>query len=104
MQKEDLISAKEFCSSHHLEVSFMFTLQQYGLVEVTTIEETVYLPASQLPQAERMARLHSELGINMEGIDAIKHLLKKVEEMQDEIVTLRNRLSKKKPFRTFWSS
>ena len=93
MQKEDLIPANQFCSSHNLEVSFIYTLQQYGLLEVATIEETVYLPASELPQAERMARLHSELGINMEGIDAIKHLLKKVEAMQDEIVMLRNRLS-----------
>ena len=93
MQKEDLIPASQFCSSHNLEVSFIYTLQQYGLLEVATIEETVYLPASELPQAERMARLHSELGINMEGIDAIKHLLKKVEDMQDEIVMLRNKLS-----------
>jgi hypothetical protein len=93
MQKEDLIPAREFCSSHNLEVSFIYTLEQYGLLEVTTVEETIYLPVSQLPNAERMARLHSELGINMEGIDAIKHLLKKVEDMQDEIAMLKNKLS-----------
>ena len=93
MQKEDLIPASQFCSSHDLEVSFIYSLQQYGLLEITTVEETTYLPASELPQAERMARLHSELGINMEGIDAIKHLLKKVEDMQDEITMLKNRLS-----------
>ena len=93
MPKEDMIPAKEFCSSHHLEVSFIYTLQQYGLLEVTTIEETIYLPASQLSQAERIARLHNELGINIEGIDAIKHLLMKIEDMQDEIVMLKNRLS-----------
>jgi hypothetical protein len=93
MQKEDLIPAREFCSSHNLEVSFIYTLEQYGLLEVMTVEETIYLPVSQLPNAERMARLHSELGINMEGIDAIKHLLKKVEDMQDEIAMLKNKLS-----------
>jgi hypothetical protein len=93
MQKEELIPALEFCSSHDLEVSFIYTLQQYGLVDVTTIEETVYLPASQLPQAERIARLYSDLGINIEGIDAIKHLLQRVVDMQDEIVLLKNKLS-----------
>jgi hypothetical protein len=93
MQKEELISAREFCSSHNLEVSFIYTLQQYGLVDVTTIEEKVYLPASQLPQAERIARLYSDLGINIEGIDAIKHLLQRVVDMQDEIVLLKNKLS-----------
>jgi hypothetical protein len=93
MQKEELIPAKEFCSSHDVEVSFIYTLQQYGLLEITTIEETTYLAANQLPLAERITRLYSELGINIEGIDAIKHLLKKVEDMQDEIMVLKNRLS-----------
>jgi len=93
MQKEELIPAKEFCDSHHLEFSFIYTLQQYGLVETSTIEQTIYFPASQLPQAERIARLHNELGINMEGIDAIKHLLQRVEEMQQEIARLRDKLS-----------
>ncbi|MDP4263812.1 MAG: chaperone modulator CbpM [Bacteroidota bacterium] len=93
MQKEDLIPASEFCSSHNLEISFLYNLQQYGLVEVTTIEEIIYLPVAQLPQAERMARLSAELGINMEGIDAISHLLQRVEDMQDEIRALKNKLS-----------
>jgi hypothetical protein len=93
MQKEDMIPAKEFCSSHNLEVSFIDTLQQYGLLEVTTIEETIYLPPDELPQAERMARLYSELGINIEGIDAIKHLLQRVRDMQHEIMLLKNKLS-----------
>ena len=93
MQKEDMIPAKEFCESHHLEFSFIYTLEQYGLLEITTIEQTVYLPVSQLPQVERIARLHNELGINLEGIDAIKHLLHRVEEMQHEIARLKDRLS-----------
>jgi hypothetical protein len=93
MQNEELIPARDFCSSHNLEVSFIYTLQQYGLVEITTIEETTYLPVDQLPQAEKIARLYTELGINMEGIDAIKHLILRVEAMQDEIVMLKNRLS-----------
>jgi len=92
MQNEEMIPANEFCRSHHLEASFISTLQQYGLLEITTIEETVYLPASELPQAERIARLHNELGINLEGIDAIKHLLERVEKMQAEIVRLKNQL------------
>ena len=93
MQTADLIATKEFCSSHNLEVSFIYTLQQYGLLEITTIEEITYLPAIQLQQAEKIARMYLELGINIEGIDAIKHLLQRVEHMQDEITLLKNRLS-----------
>jgi chaperone modulatory protein CbpM len=90
--EKDLVSASEFCSSHNLELSFVFSLQQYGLIEVTSIGEINYIPASQLSQAERIARLHSDLGINIEGIDAIRHLVQKVEDMQEEIKTLRSRL------------
>jgi chaperone modulatory protein CbpM len=93
MQKEELVPVQEFCVSHELEISFIYALQQYGLVSITTIEETIYLPISQLEQAEQIARLHNELGINFEGIDAIRHLLERVQEMQQEIRALRNKLS-----------
>ena len=93
MQNDELIAVKEFCSSHNLEISFIHTLQQYELIEITTIEEKTYMPASQLHQAEKIARLHHELGINIEGIDAIKHLLQRVEDMQEEIIALKNKLS-----------
>ena len=92
MQDHDMIPASEFCRSHNLEVSFIYTLQQYGLVEVTTIEEVIYVPADQLAQVERMARMHADLGINMEGIDAIRHLLERIHDMQHEITVLRNKL------------
>jgi hypothetical protein len=92
MEKEELISVMEFCSNHNLEISFVHALRQYGLVETITIEKISYLPAAQLPTAEKMIRLHADLGINMEGIDAIRHLLERMENMHHEIVILRDRL------------
>jgi hypothetical protein len=41
---------------------------------------------------ERMIRLHYDLEINMEGIDAIAHLLERVEHMQEEMRMLRRKL------------
>ena len=38
-------------------------------------------------------RLHYDLDINIEGIDAIYNLLKQVEELQSQIITLRNKLN-----------
>jgi len=93
MQTDDLIAVNQFCSSYNLEFSFIQTLQQHGLIEITTIEETTYLPVSELLHAERIVRLHQELGINMEGIDAIKYLLQRMENMQEEIIALKNKLS-----------
>jgi hypothetical protein len=92
MLKENLIPADEFCISHDIEISFISSLYENGLIDITTIDETVFIYPNQLPQLEKISRLHYELGINMEGIDTINHLLNRIDEMQREINVLRNRL------------
>ena len=89
---ENLISAEEFCANHKIEISFIRSLHETGLMEITTIEEKVYFPANQLQGLERIVRLYFELDINLEGIETINHLLKRINTMQDEITALRNRL------------
>ena len=42
--------------------------------------------------SEIMVRLYYEMDINMEGIETINHLLNRMNEMQQEIVKLQNRL------------
>jgi len=37
-------------------------------------------------------RLHYDLDINLEGLETINHLLEKIEEMQMEILKLRNKV------------
>ncbi len=92
MHKEDLIPAHEFCSGHNIEISFISSLKETGLIEVTTVTETEFIPASQLRQLEKIVRLYHELDINLEGIEAIIHLLNRVTDMQDQITALNNRL------------
>ena len=92
MQKENLIPADEFCVSHNIEISFISSLYENGLIDITTIDETVFLYPNQLPQLEKISHLYYELGINLEGIDTINHLLNRIDEMQHEITVLRNRL------------
>jgi hypothetical protein len=92
MQTEYLITVDEFCAHHDIEISFISTLQQTGLIEITTIEETKYIDASQIQQLEKFIRLYYELDINLEGIETITHLLQRINSLQDEIIVLRNRL------------
>jgi hypothetical protein len=92
MQTEYLIAVDEFCASHNIEISFIRSLQQTGLIEITTIKETGFIDADQLQQLEKFIRLYYELNINLEGIDTITHLLQRIKSMQDEIIALRNRL------------
>lgn len=92
MEQRRLISATEFCAIHNIEVSFIQSLEETGLIEIETIEETGFIPLAQLPELERMVRLHNELDINIEGIDTINNLLNRITALQDELMRLKNRL------------
>lgn len=93
MQTENLITVTEFCTGQHVDTSFISTLHQYGFIELTTIEQTNFLIVDELPRVEKIIRLHNDLDINLEGIDAIIHLLEKIDAMENEMKTLRNKLS-----------
>ena len=92
MKNDHLIPLDVFCTSYNIEISFISSLHEAGLIEITTIEEAGYFDTEQLQQLERYLRFYYELNINLEGIDAIKHLLHRVNSMHDEITALKNRL------------
>lgn len=92
MQTEYLVSLDQFCASHSIEISFINSLRYNGLIEITTIEETDFIEAEQLQQIEKFIRLHYDLDINLEGIETITYLLQRLDAMQEEIRSLRNKL------------
>ena len=92
MNKGNMIPANEFCASHNIEITFINSLQDAGLIEVTIINETEYIHESQLNELEKIVRLYYELDINLEGIETVTHLLQRINDMQDEIMFLKNRL------------
>ena len=92
MQTENLIAVDAFCANYNIEISFISSLQQIGLIEITTVKETEFINASQLRHLEKIVHLYYELDINIEGIETITHLLHRINSMQDEIIALKNRL------------
>jgi len=92
MHKEHLISAIEFCTNHEIEISFISSLNESGLIEIIRIEETEYIDESQLVQLERIVRFYYDLGLNLEGIETINHLLDRMNDLHGEIINLKNRL------------
>ena len=93
MTNEEMVAANEFCMSHNIEISFLNSLCESGLLEVTTIEKTGFISHDQLPELEKLVRFHYDMDINLEGIEAIHHLLQQIKAMQDEIKTIKSRLS-----------
>lgn len=92
MEKKDLIPAEEICSHYHVEYSFINELNEHELIELSMIEESSYIPADHLSDLERLIRLHYDLDINMEGLEAIDHLLKQMNSMQHQIKSLEKKL------------
>ncbi|MCC8360135.1 MULTISPECIES: chaperone modulator CbpM [Salinimicrobium] len=86
------ISIIEFCNWHQLEVSFIHTLREHDLIQTVVIEEDEYIEQEKLQDLERIMRLHYDLEINLEGIDAINHLLDRVSQLQQEVRILQNKL------------
>jgi len=89
---QDLISQEECCVQYNIESSFIQALGEYGLLEITTVAETMYVHMEQLHELEKFIRLHYDLNINIEGIDAIAHLLSKLNSLQQRNEYLRKRL------------
>ena len=93
METADMIVLDEFCASHEVEISFIRLLEEHGLIETIIVNETICVPGNELSKLEQIVRLHQELNINPEGIDVISNLLKRIENMQNEITELRNKLN-----------
>jgi len=91
-QIDDLIMVNEFCVNHDVEISFINLLQQNGLIEISIIESKCFIEKEQLPQLEKFVRFYYDLDINLEGIETISYLLKRIENLQKEMVVLKNRL------------
>lgn len=93
----DLIIISEYCEKVHIEPSFVTLLGDSGLIDIEEIDNERYFPAAELQALEKYTRWYYDLSINIEGIDAIRHLLDRVEQLQGEINRLRNRLRVYRP-------
>jgi hypothetical protein len=94
METLNYISINQFCTHHNVPISFVTELHNFQLIEIVTIENSQYLYETQIKDLEKLIRLHFELDINLEGLDAIYNLLKQVESLKLDIVRLENKLKR----------
>jgi hypothetical protein len=92
MGQEKYILVSHFCNHTQIEVSFVENLQEYGLVTFEEKENDVFIDEKDISEIERMFRLHNELGINFEGLDAIKQMLKRLNKIEKEMNLYKKRL------------
>lgn len=92
------ITIQEYCEKQgQVQPDFIEALHESGLIHGRVEQQEFFIDADDLPQIEQYSRFYYELDINLEGIEAIAHLLERIENMQAEMRHLRNNL-------TFYSS
>lgn len=93
MKKSKLVHIEQVCTHFNVEVSFIQSLHELGHIELIDESNDFYIIEDHLKSLESLIYFHTELQINLEGIDAIAHLLKKIENLQNELAVVKNKWS-----------
>jgi hypothetical protein len=93
MKTSSLIRIEQVCANCHIDSSFIQSLHELGHIELIEESNQYCIVEEQLKTVESLIFFHTELQINIEGIDAIAHLLKKIEFLQQELLATKNKLS-----------
>ena len=94
MNLNDLIEIDELCIRYKVEHTFIRSLSESGLIEIISLKQKEYVHCDKITEFEKMHRLYHDLNINLEGLEAIQHLLKKLKELQKTNLKLQNRLNR----------
>ena len=92
MKRDNFIPLQQLCSLYKTEFSFFDNLIEVGLIDIKIIEQAECVHQDKINDIEKMIRIHHELEINIEGIDVVFNLLQKVDDLQNELISIKNRL------------
>lgn len=92
MAQEKYILVSHYCKHAHIEDSFVQNLHEYGLVTFEEKGTDIFIDENDISEIEKMFRLHHDLGINFEGLDAIKQMLKRIKKMEKQMNLLQKQL------------
>ena len=92
METKSLIQIEQLCTNCNIDQSFVLSLHELGHIEVIEEQNGYFIKDSQIKSLETLIYFHTQLDINLEGVDAIAHLLKKVDSLQNELMQLNSQL------------
>ena len=92
MESNELIPVQIFHLHYHVAETFITSLYDLQLIEITTIDNVQYVAITHLPQVEKLIRLHSDFNLDADALAVAAHLLEKVDILQSELNILRSRL------------
>lgn len=89
---KDKITYRECVQIYQVEEVFLDALHSSGLIEVVVEEEDRYIEYDYLQEIEQYVRWYYDLEINIEGIEALHHMLQQVRDLQSDVERLRSEL------------
>ncbi len=89
MESNKYILVEDCCRHYSIELSFVRELNDQGLIELKQTDGMYFIDNEYIGLLEKYVHFYYDLDINMEGIEAISHLLKKVEHLQAELRSLK---------------
>jgi hypothetical protein len=92
MKTKHLVPVSDFCTHHEIEISFINSLQNNGLISIECIDNSKFIHADQVLKLEQYVHFYYDLDINIEGIETVTHLLNQIELLQQRIQLLHNQL------------
>lgn len=87
-----LITISDYCKYSEVEAEFIGLLKGEDLIEIHIVSGEEFIDIDQMAMLEQYARWYYDMEINMEGIDALRHMLVRVRRLQNEINELENKL------------
>lgn len=88
----ETIPVTNLCIHYKIETAFFERLESFGLINLIHQEQTPAIAVESIKEIERWIHLHYDLNINMEGLDAISHILQRMEILQTELAKAKSRL------------
>ena len=91
MQTE-LLKITEYCIHYNIEQSFIADLEESGIISLTAVGPDKFIHEDQFTELDRYVHFYYDLNINIEGIDVLKHMLNRINNLHQRIGQLENRL------------
>lgn len=92
MSIDKFIPVDQLCAHYKVEMSFFTNLNDFGLIHIKNVEKSLFVHQDQINEIEKMIRMHQDLNINLEGIDAVFNLLEKINDLQQELIFVKDKL------------
>ena len=90
---EKRILYSECLEIYNIEKKFVDSLNESGLINIVMEQELEYVECDDLEYLEQYIRWNRDLDINIAGIEALHHMLQRINSLQEELSQLRNELA-----------